>query len=257
VLEPPARARPSSDAGHAPGDRALLERTWYDGHGFWGWMTSVNHKSIALRSIVTAFVFFLLAGILAAVIRAQLARPENTLVGPDAYNQIFTTHGTAMMFLFGVPMVEAMGLYLVPLMIGTRNLAFPRLAAYGYWTYLIGGVLLFGALMLNTAPDAGWFAYVPLSGPEYSPGKRMDVWLQMITFTEIAGLIGAVEIIATAFKQRAPGMSLNRVPLFVWAMVIMSFMVLVALPCVATVSTLMLAAVKKLSPSCGSPVANM
>jgi cytochrome c oxidase subunit I+III len=233
---PPALPEAQEETVH---DR--LERVWRDEPGFWGWVTSVNHKRIALRYIITAFVFFILGGIEAAMMRAQLARPENGLIGPDLYNQLFTVHGSTMMFLFAVPIVEAMGLYFVPLMIGTRNVAFPRLNAYGYWTYLIGGALLYVALFTNTGPDQGWFSYVPLAGPEYAPGKRVDVWAQMVTFTEIAAIVGGIEIIVTTFKQRAPGMSLNRVPLFVWAMVVMSFMVLFAMPWVATASTLFLA----------------
>jgi cytochrome c oxidase subunit I+III len=219
---------------------ARLEPIWKNKPGLWGWLTSVNHKSIALRSIITAFVFFALAGVEAALMRAQLARPENSLIGPDKYNQLFTVHGSTMMFLFAVPMVQSVALYFVPMMIGTRNVAFPRLNAFGYWTYLIGGTLLYVGLFTNTGPDQGWFSYPPLAGPEFSPGKRVDIWAQMITFTEIAAIVAAIEIIVTVFKQRAPGMSLNRVPLFVWAMVVMSFMVLVAMPFVAT-SSIMLA----------------
>ena len=129
-----------------------------------------------------------------------------------------------------------MGLYLVPLMIGTRDVAFPRLNAYGYYVYLFGGLFLYAAFFLNVGPDAGWFAYMPLSGPEFAPGKRVDVWAQMITFTEIAGIIAAVELIATIFKQRAPGMSLNRMPLFVWSMLVMAFMILFAMPAVVLAS---------------------
>ncbi|HUQ81120.1 MAG TPA: cbb3-type cytochrome c oxidase subunit I, partial [Gemmatimonadaceae bacterium] len=227
----------------AVADQSIHERLrpiWRNTPGLWGWLTSVNHKSVALRSIITAFVFFGLAGIESAVMRVQLARPENSLIGPDKYNQLFTVHGSTMMFLFAVPVVQSVALYLVPIMVGTRNVAFPRLNAFGYWTYLIGGVLLYVGLFTNTGPDQGWFSYPPLAGPEFSPGKRVDIWAQMITFTEIAAIVAAIEIIATVFKQRAPGMSLNRVPLFVWAMVIMSFMVLVAMPFVA-VSSMMLA----------------
>src|SRR5919205_1771711 len=200
-----------------------LERTWARPTGLRGWFTDTDHKSIAKRYIVTAFVFFVLGGIEAALMRIQLARPNSHFLSPDQYNQIFTVHGTTMMFLFAVPIMTAMGIYFVPLMIGARDVAFPRLNAYGYFVYLIGGLLLYGAFFLNTGPDAGWFAYVPLAGPAYSPGKRMDIWAQMITFTEIAALIGAVEIVTTVFKQRAPGMSLNRIPLFVWAMLITAF----------------------------------
>ncbi|MFN2564912.1 MAG: cytochrome c oxidase subunit I [Gemmatimonadaceae bacterium] len=216
--------------------RNLLERAWGTRKGFWGWLTTVNHKSIAKRYIITAFAFFLAAGVEAAVMRMQLSRPENNVLGPDAYNQFFTVHGTTMMFLFAVPVWVAMGLYFVPLMIGTRNIAFPRLNAFGYWVYLIGALLLYAGFLTNTGPDAGWFAYVPLTGPQYSPGKRADVWAQVITFSEIAALVAAVEIIVTVFKQRAPGMSLNRIPPFVWAMVVTSFMILFAMPAVATAS---------------------
>jgi cytochrome c oxidase subunit 1 len=216
--------------------RTRLEESWEEGSGLYAWLTSTSHKSIAKRYIVTALVFFALGGIEAAVMRLQLSRPENHFVGPDLYNQIFTVHGSTMMFLFAVPVMEAIGLYMVPIMIGTRNVAFPRLNALGYWMYLIGGVLLYVAFFANTGPDAGWFAYVPLAGPAYSPGKRIDIWAQMITFTEIAGLIGAVEIITTVFKQRAPGMSLNRIPLFVWSEVIMSFMIIFALPAIVVAS---------------------
>jgi cytochrome c oxidase subunit 1 len=220
-------------------DRAQLERTWANPGGLYGWLTNTDHKTIAMRYIVTAFVFFLLAGLEAVLMRIQLAQPENRFLGPDLYNQVFTMHGTTMMFLFAVPVMEGMGLYLVPLMVGTRNVAFPRMNAYGYFVYLIGGVLIYAAFFLNVGPDAGWFAYVPLSGPQYSPGKRVDIWGQMITFTEIAALVGAVEIIATVFKQRVPGMSLNRIPLFVWAQVVTAFMVIFAMPAVMLASQML------------------
>jgi cytochrome c oxidase subunit I+III len=220
-----------------PGDLAeheQMDRAWRPQPGLWGWLTTVNHKDIGRRYIFTAFVFFLLGGIEAAMIRAQLARPENGLIGPDLYNQIFTMHGTTMMFLFAVPIMEAVGLYFVPLMIGTRNVAFPRLNAFGYWLYLIGGAFLYVQFFLNTGPDVGWFAYVPLSGPSFGAGKRADTWAQTITFTEIVAIVGAIELIVTIFKQRAVGMSLNRIPLFVWAMLATSFMILVAMPAIAT-----------------------
>ncbi|HET8657185.1 MAG TPA: cytochrome c oxidase subunit I [Longimicrobiaceae bacterium] len=219
--------------------RAAMERTWRPRAGLWGWLTSVDHKSIGRRYIFTAFVFFVLGGLEAAVMRLQLARPENHLVTADQYNQIFTMHGTTMMFLFGVPSVLAMGLYLVPLMVGTRNVAFPRLNAFGYWAYLIGGLFLYTAFFLNTGPDTGWFSYVPLSGPSFDPGKRADVWAQTVTFTEIAALVAAVEILVTVLKQRAPGMSLNRLPLFVWAMAVTAFLVIFAMPSVALASQML------------------
>jgi cytochrome c oxidase subunit 1 len=144
-----------------------------------------------------------------------------------------------MMFLFAVPIMTALGIYLVPLMVGARDVAFPRLNIYGYFVYLIGGLLLYTGFLLNTGPDAGWFSYVPLSGPAYSPGKRVDVWAQMITFTEISALAGAIIIIGTVFKMRAPGMSLNRLPLFVWAQLVTSFMIIFAMPAVMLASSLL------------------
>jgi cytochrome c oxidase subunit I+III len=204
-----------------------------------GWLTTTNHKDIGLMFIVTAFVFFLLAGILALMVRIQLAVPENHFLNPDRYNQFFTTHGTAMMFLFAVPIMEGFGIYFVPLMIGTRNVALPRLAAFSYWSYLMGGLLLFGGLFMNIGPDMGWFSYVPLAGPEFSPGKRPDVWSQMISLVEIASLSGSVDIIVTIFKARAPGMTLNRMPLFVWAQLIISFMMMFAMPAILVCSTML------------------
>ena len=213
-----------------------LDAVWRSRPGLIGWLTTTDHKSIAKRYVATALVFFLLAGLEAATMRAQLSRPENGILGPDTYNQFFTMHGTTMMFLFAVPVMIGVGLYLVPLLVGTRNVAFPRANALGYWVYLIGGILIYAGFAVNSGPDAGWFAYVPLSGPEFSPGKRVDIWAQMITFTEIAALIAAVIIITTAFRMRAPGMSLNRIPIMVWASVVMSFMIIFAMPSVATAS---------------------
>jgi cytochrome c oxidase subunit 1 len=219
--------------------RAALEQTWAERPGLLGWLVSASHKRIAIRYIVTALGFFALAGVLALLMRAQLAFPEARLLGPDLYNQVFTVHGSTMMFLFAVPIMQAMGLYLVPLMIGTRNVAFPRLNAFGYWVYLIGGLLMWVAFLGNTGPDVGWFSYVPLAGPAFSPGKRADVWAQMITFTEISALVGGVQIIVTTFKMRAPGMSLNRLPLFVWASLVQAFMVVFAMPAVMVASTML------------------
>jgi cytochrome c oxidase subunit 1 len=218
-------------------ERRVLAQTWEDKPGLWGRLTSVNHKTIGKRFIITAFAFFILGGILSVLMRIQLARPENHFLGPDLYNQIFTMHGTTMMFLFAVPIMEAMAVYLVPLMLGTRSIAFPRLNAFGYWIYLFGGIMIYVAFVLNVGPDAGWFAYVPLSGPQYSPGKRVDFWAQLITFTEVSALVVATGLITTIFKLRAPGMSLNRIPMYVWSVLVMAFMVFFAMPTVALAST--------------------
>lgn len=214
-----------------------LEQTWRDPPGIVGWFSAINHKAIGMRFIFTAFVFFCLGGLLAVAMRLQLANPDSKLIGPDMYNQLFTMHGTTMMFLFAVPVMQALSVYLVPLMLGTRSIAFPRMNAYAFWIYLFGGLMLYVAFALNIGPDAGWFSYVPLSGPEYSPGKRIDFWAQMITFTELSALLEAVILITTVFKLRAPGMSLNRIPLFVWAMLVTAFMVMFAMPSVMLGST--------------------
>jgi cytochrome c oxidase subunit I+III len=217
-----------------------LERSWADAPGLMGWLCTIDHKRVAKRYVFTTLVFFALAGLLAAVMRLQLARADNGLVGPDLYNQLFSMHGTAMMFLFAVPVMEAVALYLVPLMVGSRNVPFPRLNAYGYWIFLFGGLMLFVAFALNIGPEVGWFSYVPLAGPQYSPGKRQDFWAQLVTFTELAALIGAIQIITTALKLRAPGMTLARMPLFVWAMLVTALMIMFAMPSVMLASTFLI-----------------
>ena len=216
---------------------AQLGTIWRTERGLLGWLGTVDHKMIGRRYIATAFFFLALGGILAMLMRVQLSGPENRLIGPDRYNQIFTMHGANMMFLFAVPVMEAVAVYVVPLMIGTRNIAFPRLNAFSYWMYLAGGILLWTAFALNMGPDVGWFAYVPLSGPQYGIGKRSDIWAQMITFTEVSALAVAVEIVVTVLKQRAPGMSLDRIPLFVWSMLVTAFLIILAMPSIMVAST--------------------
>ena len=220
-----------------PALEAALAETWRTPPGLWGALATVDHKIIGRRYIFTAFAFLALGGVLAMLMRLQLAQPEARVLGPDRYNQIFTMHGANMMFLFAVPVMEAVAVYLVPLMVGTRNIAFPRLNAFSYWIYLAGGLLLWIAFALDMGPDVGWFAYVPLSGPQYAAGKRADIWAQMITFTEVSALAVAVELVVTIFKQRAPGMSLDRMPLFVWSMLVTSFIIIMAMPAIMVAST--------------------
>ncbi len=219
------------DARHVE-DVDLLEETWNPPGGFLGWFKIVNATYIGRRYVVTAFCFFLIAGILGLLMRLQLAQPEMRILDPDLYNQIFTMHGITMMFLFAVPVMEGLGAFLVPLMIGTRDMAFPRLNAFGYYVYLLGGITLYVALFLGIAPDAGWFNYPPLANLEYSPGMRINIYAMLITFIEIAALVAAVEIVVTIFKQRAPGMSLNRMPLYVWSLLVTGFMIIFAMPVV-------------------------
>ncbi|SDY87196.1 cytochrome c oxidase subunit I [Citreimonas salinaria] len=223
-----------------PEHLAELERTWLSPPGFLGWFTHVNHTSIGLRFLITSLVFFMLAGLLGLAMRMQLLSPLNGFLDPDTYNQVMTVHGTAMMFLFAIPAMEGIGIYLVPLMVGARDMAFPRLNAFGYYVYLIGGTTFFASLFLGLAPDAGWFNYVPLSNRDYSEGYGIDVWTTMITFIEVSALTAAVELIVTIFKLRVPGMSLHRMPIFVWAILVMAFMILFAMPSVIVASAFLM-----------------
>src|SRR5204862_2157782 len=210
----------------------MLERTWRDERSLLGFLRVNDHKRLGRRFVVTAFGFFVAAGLLAVLMRVQLAFPDQALIGPDRYNQVFTMHGTVMMFLFAVPVMQGMALYLVPLMVGTRNTAFPRMSCCAYWLYLTGGATLFVAFLLNTGPDAGWFEYVPLTGPQYGVGKRADVWNTVVNFSEAMGLMVAVDIVTVILKMRAPGMSLRRMPLFAWASLVTSIMIIFAIPAV-------------------------
>jgi cytochrome c oxidase subunit I+III len=216
-----------------------LDWAWGTPPGFGGWLSAVNHRMVGKRYLVTAVVFFFLAGLEAMLIRVQLAAPGMEVLGPERYNQIFTMHGTTMMFLFVVPFLEGLGIYLVPLMIGARDMAFPRLNAFGYWIFLFSGVLLHLSFLAGTAPNAGWFNYVPLSGPGFSTGMNIDYWVALITFLEVAALVAAVELIVTIFNQRAAGMSLSRMPLFVWAILVMAFMIIFAMPPLVVASMLL------------------
>lgn len=206
-----------------------LESVWGTPSGI-GRLSAVNHNIIGRRFIVTAFVFFAIGGILAMLLRAQLATPHSAFLDAPLYNQIFTMHGTVMMFLFAIPMFEGLAMYLLPKMLGTRDLAFPRLSAYGYWCYLFGGSILILALFLGLAPDGGWFMYTPLASRPYTPGINADVWLIGVTFVEISAITAAIEIIVTVLKTRAPGMSLDRMPLFAWYLLVTAIMMLVGFP---------------------------
>jgi cytochrome c oxidase subunit I len=219
---------------------ARLDATWRRPPGILGWLATVDHKEIGRRYIVTALIFLALGGVLALAMRVQLARPDQNLIGAARFNELFTMHGSTMMFLFAVPVMEGVAVYIIPLMIGSRSTAFPRLNAFSYYMYLFGGMLLWGAFVLNIGPDIGWFAYTPLSGPQFSPGKRADVWAQMITFTEVSALAAAVVLVATILKTRAPGMTLARMPLFAWAMLVVAVMIVFAMPSVALASSFLI-----------------
>jgi cytochrome c oxidase subunit 1 len=219
---------------------ARLERAWRRPPGIIGWFATVDHKEIGRRYVSTALVFLALGGVMALLMRLQLAKPDSALIGPERYNQLFTMHGSTMMFLFAVPVMEGVAVYIIPLMVGSRSTAFPRLNAFSYFMYLFGGLMLWIAFVLNIGPDVGWFAYTPLSGPQFTPGKRADIWAQMITFTEVSALAAAVVLICTILKTRAPGMTLARMPLFAWAMLVQAVMIVFAMPSIALCSGMLL-----------------
>ncbi|PXA98162.1 cytochrome ubiquinol oxidase subunit I [Nostoc sp. 3335mG] len=222
-------------------DRAArLAESWRDPPGLWGFLTTVDHKRIAARYLLTVVLLMFLAGMVALDMRLQLMMPDMQRMGPQLYNESFSLHGSTMLFLVSVPAMEAMAIWLVPLMLGQRALAFPRLAAFSYWLYLGGVLMLWVPHALGITPDLGWFEYPPLSGPGYSPGRRVDIWAQMITFTEVAALAASVNIVATVLKMRPPGMTLSRIPVFVWAMMLASLMTVFALPAVMLVTSMLI-----------------
>ncbi|MCA1692301.1 MAG: cytochrome c oxidase subunit I [Actinobacteria bacterium] len=203
----------------------------------WNWLTTIDHKKLGILYSVTAFVFFLIGGIEALLLRLQLGSPENTVLSPEAYNQVFTMHGTTMIFLVVMPLSAGLANYLVPLMIGARDVAFPRLNAFSYWVFLVGGMFMYSSFFLGGAPNGGWFAYAPLSRD--LPGHNMDFWVFGLQILGIASLAGAINLIVTIINMRAPGMSLFRMPVFVWMTLVAQFLLLFAMP-VITVALFLL-----------------
>ena len=221
---------PTSDP-RPEGELEELERIWCAPKG-WQLLTAVNNNYIGIFYVGAAFLFFLLAGILALVMRVQLALPLQGILPQETYNQFFTMHGTVMMFLFAVPMVEAIGVLLLPQMLAARDLPFPRLSAYAFWAYFVGGLCFFASLFFGLAPDGGWFMYPPYTSLTYSPGINADFWLLGIGFIEISAIAGAIEIIVGVLRTRAPGMTLDKMPVYAWAMLVLGVMIIIAFPSV-------------------------
>lgn len=221
-----------------PEEIRTLKRVWWARPGI-GLLTAVNNQRIGVMYIATALLFFTISGLLALAMRAQLAVPENDLLDHGTYNQFFTVHGTGMMFLFAVPIVEAIGVYLLPAMLSARDLPFPRLSAFAFWTYFFGGVAFFCSLISGAAPHGGWFMYPPLTGSRFSPGINADFWLLGIGFIEISAIAGAIEIIVGILRTRPPGMTLDKMPIYAWSMLVMAGMIVFAFPAVI-VATLLL-----------------
>ena len=225
-----------------PQDKTQLHRAYsrvWDNWPGWGKLAAVNHTTVGLRFMVTGMFFFLVAGVMAMLMRTQLALPEQEIIGPDLYAQLFTMHGTLMMFLFAIPVLEGGAMYLIPKMVGARDLPFPRLGAMGYFCYLFGGLIILSSMFLNMAPDSGWFMYTPLSSSTFSPGPGSDFWLLGITFIEISSVCGAIELIVSILRTRSSGMTLRRMPIFCWYILVMALMIIVGFPPLILASVLL------------------
>jgi cytochrome c oxidase subunit 1 len=222
-----------------PVPEVVVHRVEREQRGWTSWFTTTDHKRIGILYMVTAFAFFLIGGIEALLIRLQLGVADNNLVTPETYNQLFTLHGTTMIFLFVVPMMAGFGNYFVPLMIGARDVAFPRLNALSYWLFLAGGLVFYTSLLFSP-PEAGWITTVPLAESQYLPSGGIDAWIYLIHLTGLSSLLGAVNFYATIANMRAPGMSWSRLPLFCWAILTFAILLIVALPVVAAAVTMLL-----------------
>ncbi|RUO63099.1 cytochrome c oxidase subunit I [Pseudidiomarina insulisalsae] len=196
----------------------------------WGTLAAVNHTTVGRRFMVTGAIFFLIGGLLALLIRTQLALPDQEILNPDLYSQVFTMHGTVMMFLFAIPILEGAAVYLIPKMIGARDLIFPRLSAFGYYCYLFGGIIVLSSLFMGIAPSAGWFMYTPLSSADYSPGPGSDFWLLGITFVEISSVSAGIELVVAILRSRTPGMTLSKMPILCWYILVTAFMIVFGFP---------------------------
>jgi cytochrome c oxidase subunit I len=214
--------------------RARTRAKWID------WATTTDHKKIGIMYMVASFVFFCLGGVEALLIRTQLAVPNNTLIVPERYNELVTMHGTTMIFLFMVPMMAGFANYFVPLMIGARDVAFPRLNALSLWLFLFGGIVFYSSLFFQP-PEAGWYSYAPLSTQAFTPSGGQDAWIFLIHLTGLGSVIGAINMYATIVNMRAPGMGWGRLPLFVWAVLVQAILLILALPTIAAAVTMLLA----------------
>lgn len=211
------------------GQEDRLMQAWKPPRG-WRYWSEVNNTEVGIWYTATTFLFLLFGGVLALLIRIQLAVPGNDFLSADAYNQVFTVHGSVMMFLFAIPIFEAIAILFLPPMLGARDLPFPRLSAFGYWCFLIGGLFLCGSIFFDAAPRGGWFMYPPLTSTAYQPGVGADIWLLGFSFIEIAAIAAAVELIVGVLKCRPPGMRINLIPLYCWYVLVAGAMVLFAFP---------------------------
>ena len=203
------------------------------------WITTTDHKKIGILYLYTTFLFFILGGVEALLLRLQLGVPENTLLSPEKYNQLFTMHGTTMVFLFVIPIMAGFANYVVPLMIGARDMAFPRINAWSYWMLLFGGIVLYFSLFFSP-PEAGWTSYPPLSNADYTPSGGIDAWIISLHIVGLSSMLGAVNFVATLHNMRAPGMGWGRLPLFCWTILIYSYLIILASPALAAALAMLL-----------------
>jgi cytochrome c oxidase subunit I len=231
-----------------------LRRIWDTKPGLFGILGTVDHKKIGKRYLVTAFVFLFLGGIEAAIMRLQLAHSNLHLLTPEQYDQLFTMHGATMIFWYAAPVLSGFSNFHWPLLIGARDMAFPRLNAYSYWTFLLSGAFLYSSVLVGQAPDGGWFAYTPLTASAYSPGLNLDFYALALIFLTVSTTAGAVNFIVSLFKLRAPGMSINRIPILMWGTLTTSFSILFALPAL-TVACVMLFADRRFGTHFFDPAA--
>jgi cytochrome c oxidase subunit I+III len=228
IIANSAESHPPPSAGRTAEVR--LKELWESAPGLQTLLGTVDHKRIAERYLVTAFLFLIIGGIEALVIRLQLARAEQSLVTPETYDQVFTMHGVTMIFWYASPILSGFGNYLVPLMLGARDMAFPRLNAFTYWAFLFSGAFLYGSVLLGEAPHAGWFAYVPYTSEAFSPGRGIDFYAVALIFLTISTTAGAINFIVTILRHRAPGMTLGRMPLFMYSTLTTSVSIVLSLP---------------------------
>ena len=229
ALRIPVIARPADDASIAP----RLRRIWETRPGWIGALSSVDHKTIGKRYLLTSFLFLVLGGLEAAVMRAQLAQPNQTLLTPEQYNQLFTMHGVTMIFLYALPVLSGFSNFLWPLLLGSRDMAFPRLNAFSYWVFLFSGIFLYASFPIGKAPDAGWFNYVPYSSLAFNPGINIDLYALGMVMLGVSTTVGSINFVVTLIRTRAPGMSINRVPILVWGTLTASVGNLFAVPAVS------------------------
>ena len=231
-----------------------LEKIWADPPGFSGWFRALQNDALGARIMSTAFAFFLLGGIMAILMRTQLLWGESEFLSPQTFNELFTMHGSTMMYLFAVPMLEGFAIFLLPFVLGNREMPFPRLGQFSYFTFVLGGILFFSSFLFGAVPDAGWFAYVPLSGPEYSRGLPLDFWLLGLGVAEVAAIAAGAEIAIAIVRMRAPGMTLSRMPVIAWAYLVTAIMILFAFTTLL-IASLMLELDRKIGTQFFNPAA--